>query len=69
MDMQSWWDELVAQLSDPQPNRAPSLDWGEGPEADKRENEYSVQHGLRIFSAYTTGSGDRLWVITERIAA
>ena len=21
MDMQSWWDELVAQLSDPQPNR------------------------------------------------
>ncbi len=40
-------------------------DWGEVPEADKRENEYSLQYGFRIHSAYTTTAGDRIWVITE----
>jgi hypothetical protein len=40
-------------------------DWGEVPEEDKRENEFFVQHGFRILSAYTTSAGDRLWIITE----
>jgi hypothetical protein len=40
-------------------------DWGEVPEEDKRENEFSVQQGFRILSAYTTSAGDRLWIITE----
>jgi len=28
-------------------------DWGEVPEADKQENEFSVEQGFRILSAYT----------------
>jgi hypothetical protein len=39
-------------------------DWGDLDDADKQENELSVQKGFRILSAY--GRGDRkLWVITE----
>ena len=40
-------------------------DWGDVPEADKHENDYSVQHGFRILSSYTTRAGDRIWIITE----
>jgi hypothetical protein len=40
-------------------------DWGEVPEADKQENEVSVEHGLRILSAYTTSAGDQIWILTE----
>jgi hypothetical protein len=39
-------------------------DWGEVTEADKRENDYSVQYGFRILSAYTTNAGERIWVLT-----
>jgi hypothetical protein len=28
-------------------------DWGEVPEEDRRENDYSVTHGFRLLSAYT----------------
>ena len=40
-------------------------DWGDMPEEDKQENEFSIQHGFRIFSAYTTSAGERIWIITE----
>ena len=40
-------------------------DWGELCEDDKRENELSVKEGFRILSAYKTGSGLKVWVITE----
>ena len=40
-------------------------DWGEVPEADKQENERSVEQGFRILSAYTTSAGDKLWILTE----
>ena len=40
-------------------------DWGDVSEDDKRENEDSIQHGFRMFSAYTTSAGDRIWIITE----
>jgi hypothetical protein len=40
-------------------------DWGEVPEADKTENEFSLQHGFRILSSYTTKAGERIWVLTE----
>ena len=40
-------------------------DWGEVPEEDKRENDFSVQHGFRILSAYTTTAGDTIWLLTE----
>ena len=40
-------------------------DWGEVPDADKQENERSVEQGFRILSAYTTSAGDKLWILTE----
>ena len=40
-------------------------DWGDVPDADKQENELSVEQGFRILSAYTTSAGDRIWVLTE----
>jgi hypothetical protein len=40
-------------------------DLGELDPEDIRENEYSVAHGLRLLSSYTTAIGDKLWIITE----
>jgi len=34
-------------------------------EEDRRENDYSLEHGFRFLSAYRTQSGDKLWIITE----
>jgi hypothetical protein len=39
-------------------------DWGEVPLEDARENDRSVQNGLRVLSAYTV-AGQRIWIITE----
>jgi hypothetical protein len=40
-------------------------DWGELCEADRKENQLSVQQGFRILSSYKTNSGEKIWVITE----
>ena len=41
-------------------------DWGDAiDDEDKQENEFSVENGLRILSAYTTRSGEKIWIITE----
>ena len=40
-------------------------DWGDLDEEDRTENEYSLEHGFRLLSAYKTNAGDRLWIITE----
>jgi hypothetical protein len=40
-------------------------DWGEIPEEDKQENQFSLEKGFRLLSSYRTTAGDRLWVITE----
>jgi len=40
-------------------------DWGEVCEADRQENELSLQNGWRILSAYTLKNGVVIWVITE----
>ena len=40
-------------------------EWGDLPDEDRRENEYSLEHGFRLLSAYKTDAGDRLWIITE----
>jgi len=40
-------------------------DWGEVCEEDARENEFSVENGFRILSAYRLKDGTRIWVITE----
>ncbi len=45
--------------------RHQSGDWGDVPEEDARENEFSVRHGFRIISSYRV-AGEGLWVITER---
>jgi hypothetical protein len=42
-----------------------SGDWGEVPSEDVKENEFSLKHGFRLLSSYSTSAGDRLWVITE----
>lgn len=46
-------------------DRHRSGDWGDMSEGDKAENELSVQEGFRIFSAYHTTKGEKIWVITE----
>ena len=54
-------EQLPAEFLD----RHVNGDWGEVPDADKQENEISVEQGLRILSAYTTGAGDKIWMLTE----
>ena len=45
--------------------RHANREWGDLDEDDRRENDYSLEHGFRILSAYRTNAGDRLWIITE----
>src|SRR5688500_693718 len=40
-------------------------DWGEVSEEDAQENEFSLKEGFRLLSAYRTGKGQKLWIITE----
>jgi hypothetical protein len=40
-------------------------DWGEIPEEDKKENQFSLEKGFRLMSSYRTTAGGRIWVITE----
>ena len=40
-------------------------DWGELDEEDVQENNFSLEHGFRLLSSYTTRLGDNIWVITE----
>jgi len=40
-------------------------DWGEVDAHDKTKNEYSLQHGFRLLSAYRLADGTKIWIITE----
>ena len=40
-------------------------DWGEVCEEDAKENEFSVENGFRILSAYRLKDGTKIWVLTE----
>jgi hypothetical protein len=40
-------------------------DWGDLTADDKRENEFSVNKPLRIFSSYKISDSDKVWIITE----
>jgi hypothetical protein len=40
-------------------------DWGDLDAFDRRENERALRSGARIFSAYQTPQGGRVWIITE----
>jgi hypothetical protein len=39
--------------------------WGDVSDEDRKENEYSLEHGFRLLSTYRTHAGDKLWIITE----
>ena len=41
-------------------------DWGDLCEEDKRTNDYDLEHGERLLSAYTDTNGTKFWIITER---
>ena len=57
--------ELAGQLPLEFIRRHQSGDWGDLCEEDKQENEFSIDKHLRIFSAYHTAKGEKLWIITE----
>ena len=40
-------------------------DWGDIPEEDRKENQYSLEHGFRLLSSYRTTADQVIWVITE----
>jgi hypothetical protein len=40
-------------------------DWGEIPEEDRKENQFSLERGFRLLSSYHTTAGAVVWVITE----
>ena len=42
-----------------------SGDWGELSDEDVKENDVSLKEGLRLLSAYQTGKGQKIWIITE----
>ena len=42
-----------------------SGDWGDLSDEDVKENELSLKKGFRLLSAYQTGKGQKLWIITE----
>jgi hypothetical protein len=46
-------------------SRHARLEQGESSDEDQRENEFSVSKYLRIFSAFKTTKGEKLWIITE----
>jgi len=54
-------EQLPAEFLD----RHVNGDWGDVPDEDKQENEFSVEQGFHILSAYTTSAGEKIWVITE----
>lgn len=45
--------------------RHPNGDSGDVDDEDKRLNDEAVRDGSRIWSAYATEKGARLWIITE----
>jgi hypothetical protein len=40
-------------------------DWGDLSEEDKKENKFSIDKHLRIFSSYRLKDETKIWVITE----
>ena len=40
-------------------------DWGEIPEEDRKENQFSLEKGFHLMSSYRTHTNVVLWVITE----
>ena len=47
-------------------NRHQWCDWGDVDAEDKKQNDWSVEHGERILSSYRSATGTKFWIITER---
>jgi hypothetical protein len=45
--------------------RHASGDWGELDAEDRAANDAALTDGSRILSAYTLGTKERLWIVTE----
>ena len=55
------WDQELKKMID----RYVSGDWGDLEEFDRQQNDSALKDGGRIFSAYHTSDGTKLYVITE----
>ena len=42
--------------------------WGDIPEEDRQENEYSLEHGFRLLSSYRTNANQTIWWLRSRTA-
>jgi hypothetical protein len=40
-------------------------DWGDVDDHDRKENEFSLEKGFRLFSVYRSAKGVTFWIITE----
>jgi hypothetical protein len=56
---------MAGQSPDALLDRHAAGDWGDLCDADRQENAYALRTGLRLLSAYTLTSGQRLWILTE----
>lgn len=57
--------EEAGQLPQGFISRHARLEKGELCDADHKENLFSADKSLRIFSAFKTAKGEKLWIITE----
>ena len=46
-------------------NRHAQGDWGDMPEEDQKTNDRALKDGGRLFSAYTSSTKVKFWIITE----
>lgn len=58
-------DHIFAEFVLKSISRHSNADWGDLDDEDKRENDFSLSHGLRILSAYTQVGLPKIWIITE----
>jgi hypothetical protein len=65
----SVWQVTAPKKAGQQPGefltRHVNREWGELSDEDRKENDYSLEHGFRLLSAYKTNTGEGLWIITE----
>ena len=40
-------------------------EWGNVPDEDRTENQFSLERGFRLLSSYCTAANETVWVITE----
>ena len=60
---------LFAQNLDEEPTtflaRHANGDWSEVDDHDRHANEYAVEYGVQVLSAFTLRTGQKIWIITE----